>query len=54
MPDGQLRSVLDDRLCDRERETVTYVVHGFTNREIARRLSISGRTVPPHSPRRAS
>jgi ATP/maltotriose-dependent transcriptional regulator MalT len=48
MPDGQLRSVLDDRLCDREREVVTYVVHGFTNREIAGRLCISDRTVSTH------
>jgi len=48
MPDSQLRSVLDDRLCDREREVVTYVVHGFTNREIAGRLCISDRTVSTH------
>ena len=48
MPDGQLRSVLDDRLCDREREIVTYVTHGFTNREIAGRLCISDRTVSTH------
>jgi len=48
VPDGQLRTVLDDRLCEREREIVAYVIHGFTNREIAQRLNISGRTVSTH------
>lgn len=45
---GRLRTVLEERLCDREREIVTYVIHGFTNREIARRLCISDRTVSTH------
>jgi ATP/maltotriose-dependent transcriptional regulator MalT len=48
VPQGQLRTVLEERLCDREREIVAYVVHGFTNREIAGRLRISGRTVSTH------
>ena len=48
VPDGQLRTVLEERLCDREREIVAYVIHGFTNREIAQRLCISGRTVSTH------
>lgn len=48
VPDARVRTVLDERLCDREREIVAYVVHGFTNREIARRLCISGRTVSTH------
>ena len=38
----------EERLCDREREIVAYVIHGFTNREIAQRLCISGRTVSTH------
>ena len=48
VPEGQLRTVLEERLCDREREIVAYVIHGFTNREIAQRLCISGRTVSTH------
>jgi len=48
VPDGQLRTVLEERLGDREREIVAYVIHGFTNREIAQRLCISGRTVSTH------
>jgi DNA-binding CsgD family transcriptional regulator/predicted small metal-binding protein len=48
LPEGELRTVLEERLCEREREIVGYVVHGFTNREIASRLDISGRTVSTH------
>jgi DNA-binding CsgD family transcriptional regulator/predicted small metal-binding protein len=48
IPEGQVKTVLDEKLCDREREIVSYVVHGFPNREIARRLCISGRTVSTH------
>jgi len=48
IPNGRLRSVLDDKLCDREREIASYVVHGFANREIADRLCISARTVSTH------
>lgn len=43
-----IRTVLDEQLCAREREIVSYVVHGFANREIARRLRISERTVSTH------
>jgi DNA-binding CsgD family transcriptional regulator len=48
VPDGQVKSVLHEKLCDREREIVSYVVHGFPNREIAERLCISDRTVSTH------
>jgi ATP/maltotriose-dependent transcriptional regulator MalT len=48
IPKGQLRTVLDEKLCDREREIVSYVVHGFANRNIASRLYISERTVSTH------
>ena len=48
IPEGQLRTVLDEKLCDREREIVSYVVHGFSNIEIASRLYISDRTVSTH------
>jgi DNA-binding CsgD family transcriptional regulator/predicted small metal-binding protein len=48
IPNGQLRTVLDEKLCEREREIVSYVVHGFANREIADRLFISERTVSTH------
>lgn len=48
IPSGQLRTVLQERLCDREREIVSYIVHGFANREIADRLCISRRTVSTH------
>ena len=48
IPDGQVKTILDERLCDREREIVSYVVHGFPNREIADRLCISERTVSTH------
>ena len=48
VPTGEVRTLLDDRLCAREREIVSYVVHGFSNREIAQRLKISGRTVSTH------
>jgi len=46
IPD-EIRTVLD-QLCAREREIVSYVVHGFANREIAGRLCISERTVSTH------
>jgi len=48
IPDGCLTTVLDEKLCGREREVVRYVVHGFANREIADRLCISERTVSTH------
>jgi DNA-binding NarL/FixJ family response regulator len=48
VPDGQVKTVLEDKLCHREREIVSYVVHGFANREIAQRLCISERTVSTH------
>jgi DNA-binding NarL/FixJ family response regulator len=48
VPNGRLRTVLDEKLCEREREVVGYVVHGFANREIADRLFISERTVSTH------
>jgi DNA-binding NarL/FixJ family response regulator len=48
IPNGQVKTVLDEKLCDREREIVGYVVHGFPNREIANRLCISERTVSTH------
>jgi DNA-binding NarL/FixJ family response regulator len=44
---AEVRTVLD-QLCAREREIVSYVVHGFANREIAERLCISERTVSTH------
>lgn len=47
IPNG-LRTVLEEKLCEREREIVSYVVHGFANREIADRLCISSRTVSTH------
>ncbi|HXT16526.1 MAG TPA: LuxR C-terminal-related transcriptional regulator [Gemmatimonadaceae bacterium] len=48
VPNGGLKTVFEEQLCDREREIVTYVVHGFSNKEIAGRLCISGRTVSTH------
>lgn len=48
IPEGEVKTVLDERLGDREREIVSYVVHGFPNREIAQRLFISQRTVSTH------
>lgn len=48
IPNGQLKTVLDEKLCQREREIVSYVVHGFANRDIAKRLFISERTVSTH------
>jgi len=48
IPEGRVKTVLDEKLCDREREIVSYVVHGFPNREIAHRLCISERTVSTH------
>jgi len=48
IPDGQIKTILDEKLCEREREIVSYVVHGFPNREIATRLCISKRTVSTH------
>lgn len=48
IPDGRLSTMLDEKLGEREREIVRYVVHGFANREIADRLCISERTVSTH------
>ncbi len=48
IPEGQVKTILDEKLCAREREIVSYVVHGFPNREIATRLCISNRTVSTH------
>ena len=48
IPEGQLKTIFEEKLCDREREVVSYVVHGFANREIADRLCISERTVSTH------
>lgn len=48
IPDGRVKTVLDEKLCEREREIVSFVVHGFPNREIAERLFISERTVSTH------
>lgn len=48
IPEGQVKTILDEKLCEREREIVSYVVHGFPNREIATRLCISERTVSTH------
>jgi DNA-binding CsgD family transcriptional regulator/predicted small metal-binding protein len=48
IPNGHLRTVLEEKLCDREREIVSYLVHGFANRQIANRLYISERTVSTH------
>lgn len=48
IPAGEVKTVLDEKLCEREREIVSYVVHGFPNREIAQRLFISERTVSTH------
>lgn len=48
IPDGRMKTVLDEKLCDREREIVRYVVHGFSNVAIAKRLCISQRTVSTH------
>jgi DNA-binding NarL/FixJ family response regulator len=48
IPDGQVKTVLDEKLCPREREIVSYVFHGFRSREIAQRLCISERTVSTH------
>lgn len=48
IPESDLKTVFEERLCDREREIVSFVVHGFANREIADRLCISERTVSTH------
>ena len=45
---GRVGTVLEARLGEREREIVDFVVHGFSNREIATRLHISERTVSTH------
>ena len=48
IPEGEVKTVLEERLGDREREIVSFVVHGFPNRQIAQRLFISERTVSTH------
>jgi DNA-binding CsgD family transcriptional regulator/predicted small metal-binding protein len=48
IPEGQVKTVIEEKLCHREREIVSYVVHGFANRAIAGRLFISERTVSTH------
>jgi DNA-binding CsgD family transcriptional regulator len=48
IPKGRVKTIFDEKLCAREREIVSYVVHGFANREIAGRLCISERTVSTH------
>jgi DNA-binding NarL/FixJ family response regulator len=48
IPDESLATMLDEKLCEREREIVSYVAHGFGNRAIADRLCISERTVSTH------
>jgi DNA-binding NarL/FixJ family response regulator len=48
LPKEQLRTVLEEKLCEREREIVSYVIHGFANSAIANRLYISERTVSTH------
>jgi len=48
IPEPRLKTVFEERLCEREREIVSYVVHGFANRQIADRLCISERTVSTH------
>jgi DNA-binding NarL/FixJ family response regulator len=48
IPDESLATILDEKLCERERQIVSYVAHGFGNREIADRLCISERTVSTH------
>jgi len=48
IPEGEVKTILDERLGDREREIVSYVVHGFPNRRIAQKLFISERTVSTH------
>jgi DNA-binding NarL/FixJ family response regulator len=45
---AQVKTILEEKLCEREREIVSYVVHGFPNREIGTRLCISNRTVSTH------
>lgn len=48
IPDDEVTTLIDEVLCDREREIVQYVVHGYSNKEIAGRLCISERTVSTH------
>lgn len=48
IPEAGVKSILEEKLCEREREIVSYIVHGFANREIAGRLCISERTVSTH------
>ncbi|HXU17981.1 MAG TPA: LuxR C-terminal-related transcriptional regulator [Terriglobales bacterium] len=45
---AQVKTILEEKLCEREREIVSYIVHGFPNREIGARLCISTRTVSTH------
>ncbi len=48
IPKGDVITVLEAKLALREREIVQFVVHGFSNKEIAKCLSISDRTVSTH------
>ena len=48
LPDEAPWDPLREVLGRREREVAEYVVHGFTNRQIAARLAISERTVSTH------
>lgn len=45
---NEVTSIIDAKLGGREREVVGCIVHGFSNREIAKRLCISERTVSTH------
>lgn len=48
IPDDEVTTLIDEALCDREREIVQYLVHGYSNKRIAGRLCISERTVSTH------
>lgn len=48
IPEGGIASVIETQLCEREREIVECIVHGFSNKDMAKRLCISERTVSTH------